>query len=416
MIETFRAIGYSIETAIADIIDNSITAGVSGGQRVVISGSASPFIIYGTDGTTKLLEYVTGGTTGSLAIKGSGTFTGSLEIGTGNNIFKADGATGIWLGNSTFESANFRVSTSGILTALAGNIGGWTISPSQFKSNGTDYISLAATTPKISIVKASTPNDGSITIDPVDGIKGTNFQVTPSGDLTATNAQFTGGKITVNAGASNVIQIGKDVNGTDVNGIYINTNNYWYGTGRFSVGDATNNVVWDNAKLAVTGEVNATSGKFGGATNYWTIGTNGITSTASAVINLSTGGTIKVGNYDIKSNGTDFTITQTVSGTVTNLIKTESVTGATADPLRIFLGDTTRQVEVAKSAQVSGNGTPLQFSANPTTTDQQNANNQYRSGGLRNMYTVSFGNASSAIYPSAVTGDILLVYNPTIGL
>lgn len=26
MIETFRAIGYSIETAIADIIDNSITA------------------------------------------------------------------------------------------------------------------------------------------------------------------------------------------------------------------------------------------------------------------------------------------------------------------------------------------------------------------------------------------------------
>ncbi len=27
MIETFRAIGYSIETAIADIIDNSITAG-----------------------------------------------------------------------------------------------------------------------------------------------------------------------------------------------------------------------------------------------------------------------------------------------------------------------------------------------------------------------------------------------------
>ena len=27
MIETFRAIGYSIETAVADIIDNSITAG-----------------------------------------------------------------------------------------------------------------------------------------------------------------------------------------------------------------------------------------------------------------------------------------------------------------------------------------------------------------------------------------------------
>ena len=31
MIETFRAIGYSIETAIADIIDNSITAGADDG-------------------------------------------------------------------------------------------------------------------------------------------------------------------------------------------------------------------------------------------------------------------------------------------------------------------------------------------------------------------------------------------------
>ena len=28
MIETFRAIGYSLETAVADIIDNSISAGV----------------------------------------------------------------------------------------------------------------------------------------------------------------------------------------------------------------------------------------------------------------------------------------------------------------------------------------------------------------------------------------------------
>lgn len=27
MIETFRAIGYSLETAVADIVDNSITAG-----------------------------------------------------------------------------------------------------------------------------------------------------------------------------------------------------------------------------------------------------------------------------------------------------------------------------------------------------------------------------------------------------
>ena len=91
-------------------------------------------------------------------------------------------------------------------------------------------------------------------------------------------------------------------------------------------------------------------------------------------------------------------------------MKTESVSGATEDPLRLFLGDTTRQVEVAKSAQISGNGTTLQFGANTTAT------NAYRSGGLRNMYTVSLGNASSAIYPSAVKGDMLLIYDSTDGL
>ena len=51
MIETFRAIGYSIETAIADIIDNSITAGA---KRIRIDydwkGSKTTLSIL-TDGT-----------------------------------------------------------------------------------------------------------------------------------------------------------------------------------------------------------------------------------------------------------------------------------------------------------------------------------------------------------------------------
>jgi hypothetical protein len=161
----------------------------------------------------------------------------------------------------------------------------------------------------------------------------------------------------------------------------------------------------------IKGTVNATGGFFGteGSTR-WTINSTGITASGAAVIDLSTGGYIQVGNYKIQSSGTDLSITQTVSGTTTNLIKTESVSGATEDPLRIFLGDTSRQVEVAKSAQISGNGTTLQFGADTAT------NNAYRSGGLRNMYTVSLGNASSAIYPSAVKGDMLLIYDSTDGL
>jgi hypothetical protein len=159
----------------------------------------------------------------------------------------------------------------------------------------------------------------------------------------------------------------------------------------------------------IRGTVEASGGFFGtsGGTR-WTINSTGIEASGAAKIDLSSGGFITVGDYQIKSSSTDFTVTQISNGL--NLIKTESVSGATEDPLRMFLGDTTRQVEVAKSAQISGNGTSLQFGANTTAT------NAYRSGGLRNMYTVSVGNASSAIYPSAVKGDMLLIYDPTDGL
>ena len=44
MIETFRAIGYTLETAVADIIDNSITAGAKNvwiTRMVIIPASVS---------------------------------------------------------------------------------------------------------------------------------------------------------------------------------------------------------------------------------------------------------------------------------------------------------------------------------------------------------------------------------------
>ena len=163
----------------------------------------------------------------------------------------------------------------------------------------------------------------------------------------------------------------------------------------------------------IQGTVRANDGGFGTVVNDaitvgWTVGAAGLTAQGSGRINLSSGGAITVGDYSITSSGTNFVITQVSNGL--NLMKTESLSGVTEDPLRLFLGDTTRQVEVAKSAQVSGAGTNLQFGSDTTT------NNAYRSGGLRNMYTVATGAAGSAIYPSAVKGDILLVYNPNLGL
>lgn len=82
------------------------------------------------------------GTFGGSLSSASGTFTGALQggsitIGSGNNVFRAD-TLGIWAGNATYANAPFRVSMAGKLvaadaditgsiTATSGTIGGWGI-------------------------------------------------------------------------------------------------------------------------------------------------------------------------------------------------------------------------------------------------------------------------------------------------
>jgi hypothetical protein len=154
--------------------------------------------------------------------------------------------------------------------------------------------------------------------------------------------------------------------------------------------------------LILAGEITAKTGYIGdpATNNAWIIGSDGITSTGAAKI--------KVGDYIIKSDaGTDFTLTATNG---LNLMKTESLAGATDSPNRLYLGSGSRQVEVAKPAQISGNGTSFVDGYNQTAT------NAYRSGGLRNMYTVSKTNLVSGIFPSAANGDVLLVYDSTVGI
>jgi hypothetical protein len=60
----------------------------------------------------------------------TGTFSGNLKIGSGESVFKAD-SNGIYLGNETFDSAEFRVTPAGALTAtnasITGSITGSTI-------------------------------------------------------------------------------------------------------------------------------------------------------------------------------------------------------------------------------------------------------------------------------------------------
>jgi beta-lactam-binding protein with PASTA domain len=113
--------------------DATITAGVAGGARAVLSSSSSPFVIYGSDGTTKLLEFLSGPPS-SLNIIGSGTFTGELTAGSNDDIFRVTPSQGIWLGNRDYTTAPFRVSVNGALKATSGNIGQWSIAPQHLQS------------------------------------------------------------------------------------------------------------------------------------------------------------------------------------------------------------------------------------------------------------------------------------------
>jgi hypothetical protein len=182
--------------------DNSITAGVEDGQRVVISGSASPFIIYGTDGDTKLLEYVTSGTVGTLAIRGSGIFTGDLSIGTDEDVFKAEPATGIWLGKSTFTGAPFSVSKSGYLKATVGEIAGWTIAASYLQNS-------------LGTLKINSGDSPSIYLGPASG---SHIRLTPN-SISHYNGGSTSGKFTLENG--NISLLGDITAGSNITGATI---------------------------------------------------------------------------------------------------------------------------------------------------------------------------------------------------
>jgi hypothetical protein len=206
-------------------------------QGNIISSQFS--IINGNAKFKGALEAASGTFAGSLDAV-SGTFTGALsggtiEIGTGNNVFKAD-ANGIYLGNATFASAPFRVTPAGVLTATGASITG-AITADSLALNGA--MSLGAS--------------GSINLNG-------NFLVDSSGFMSANGANIAG-TITATAGT--------------VGGISIANNQINSANNAFIVTDAG---VLTATNATITGAITATSGSFTG-----TVSTDNITATGGTV-------------------------------------------------------------------------------------------------------------------------------------
>ena len=176
-------------------------------------GSSTKYLYW--DGTnltfTGNLSAAGGTFSGNLSAVG-GTFSGELSggtisIGSSNSIFKAD-SNGIYLGNSTFSSAPFRVTPQGSLVASNANITG-TINATSGNISG-DLIT-----------------GGTISGTSID-INNGAFQVNSDGSLTATNADITGEINATSGSISGNLVSGGTISGVTITGSLITAGSSYF--------------------------------------------------------------------------------------------------------------------------------------------------------------------------------------------
>ena len=290
--------------------DAEILAGISGGARVVLSGSTTPFVIYGSGGTSQELLKFTSSPTPGLIVNGGGTFTGDLSIGSGNSIFKSD-SYGIYLGNATESLAPFSVSRNGILRAQAGTIGGWTLGGTFFqnasvsptiKIDTTGIIVGATSSAYIDITSsgithrnsngtasgkftlstgasASLTIDGTFTISGSSTIDGTAASTVKAGAASGTSALQDGNGITKN-GSNQINTILMNNAGISISTAASGTRLELNNSGLKLWNGSTNTVNLDSStgNAEFKGVVKADSGYVGG----WNISTGGFISNPGA--------------------------------------------------------------------------------------------------------------------------------------
>lgn len=147
-----------------------------------------------------------------------------------------------------------------------------------------------------------------------------NTTLTVKGVIEAASGNFTG-NMTVSGGTmkfgASVNPLNHPTTGTlagTYHGLYIDANNYWFNNGWFSVGGASNTVTWNGTKLAVTGEITASSGtvtgNFGVTSGTLYVGTTNTNVNDRILIN--SGG---IAGYPATSNIANFILT--LDGTLT---------------------------------------------------------------------------------------------------
>jgi hypothetical protein len=278
-----------------------ITVGSTSGKHVVLSGTGDPLAIYGTGGVAggAILSF----NGAKLSIVGDGTFSGNLAIGSTStaSVFKAEPATGIWLGDQTFASAPFSVAVNGVIKANSGTIGGWTLGSTYLQGSNFEINSSNST------IYVGPTSGAHIRISASGGIStysggtqtggfnlSTNGTLSLSGAITATSGSFTGavfassGTFNGSVTTSNISATGGTVGGWTLSSGYMYGSDTNFYPSTSPGGDA-------NTYALITSR---------------SIGTSRLIATSSSFDSISTaGGIVAIGSY-----GTNTGNYTTVSG------------------------------------------------------------------------------------------------------
>ena len=181
----------------------------------------------------------------------------------------------IILVNNVIRSNNFdgNVAANGSITSAG--TAGWAIA-----GDGTAFFDSSYIRGAIEADSVITPG---VDILANGAIVSTNFNVSPGGNITATNASISG---TITASA-----IGAST-------FFIDSLNYWTSDGEFNVGTAGNFLSFDGTDLLLSGAVNATSGNIGG----WVINGTVLQSNNAATILNPNGDIDLAGQLDATGN------------------------------------------------------------------------------------------------------------------
>ena len=403
-----------------------LRTGTSGGARIELS-AVSDFTNGGNTVQKGLVAYSSGNTeifnldidAGTLTINGSGTFSGSLSAASGTFT----GALNI--GTPSGGLYPFSVSSSGVLRAISGTIGGLTLSASSITNSGGTFALDSGGKARFGSSAGS-----AIIIDPAASVGSAyiyhssnggstasgNFTVSSSGILTATGGNFSGtitnGSDYWNSngtfrfgGSSGINYNGSSITlGSSGNPITINTS-----TGSLSIGGTL-----------VAGSIVLSNG------DYWNIGSgfqlggaSGIKFAGSTVSIGSTGNALTInttnGNVSIAGNlaASSVTINATTDFWTSGGFRLGGSSGINySGSGNITIGSSGNPVTINTSTgNVSIGGTLTANAISLSSGDFWNSNGDFQLGGSTGITysanSVSIGNWRVGINSGAATYGVI---------